>query len=207
MKRATYSYRPHPGAKFRASVINNPTPDDVAALIERARRFIARDADKRVRIVVDGAAVWDSANDQTPMPNPPTVALDTAHAFPAIVGRPGRGRPPYHPSLAALNGRRVSGVYAILEADGTVLYVGESHTGRLYDTITRHFRQWNVDPARDAQGRARGGTTYDRRRVRIAYAETPADQAQAIQYAAIQALRPRDNVNDGAAAFDVDLPV
>ncbi len=52
----------------------------------------------------------------------------------------GRGEP-YPEWLRALRGR--SGVYVIRDCDlRQVLYVGESHSGRLYETLTRHFQDW-----------------------------------------------------------------
>jgi len=129
------------------------------------------------------------------------AVLDLARAFP-VLGPDGR----YHPELRDLAGRRASGVYAILEGR-RVLYVGESHTGRLYDTITRHFRRWKIDPARDALGRRRGGTTYRRGAVRVVYRVTEADTAAALQYAEIERLDPRDNTNAAPGRDAVDLPV
>src|SRR5262245_12003108 len=42
--------------------------------------------------------------------------------------------------------RGKSGVYVIreIQRDGSseVVYVGESHSGRLYETLTRHFQAW-----------------------------------------------------------------
>ncbi len=102
----------------------------------------------------------------------------------------------YAPCLAAIRGRAVSGVYVILDPGGAVLYVGESHTGRLYDTITRHFRRWSIDPATDATGRRRGGTTYDRRRVLLIVDVLPAGDAQRVQYDLIRRMQPRDNGTD-----------
>lgn len=122
------------------------------------------------------------------------ASIAVADAFPAVQGRR------YHPHLAELRLYRASGVYAIVAPRGRVLYVGESHSGRLYDTITRHFRRWAIDPHLDAQGRRRGGTTYDRRRVSVAYLITRADEAQDHQYAEIARLRPRDNLIDGSAS-------
>lgn len=124
----------------------------------------------------------------------PTVPADTPRGW------------RYAPELAALDDGRTSGVYVIIER-GQVLYVGESHTGRLFDTITRHFRKWRVDASRDAQGRRRGGTTYNRDRVKVAWVECPAGDAQELQYKAIQRLNPRDNVNDGCSDGSCDLPV
>lgn len=138
-----------------------------------------------------------------------TQILNPAHAFNAT-----NGRGDYADALTWLRHRRESGVYALVDRRSReVLYIGESHTGRLYDTITRHFRSWRIPRGRDAQGRRYGGTMYDRNAVAIAYATTPADLAQETQYAEIQRLRPRDNELDGcgahpSAACDIDdLPV
>lgn len=120
-------------------------------------------------------------------------------AFPAV-GADGR----YHHHLAELRAYEVSGVYAIVGPRGAVLYVGESHTGRLYDTITRHFRKWRIDPENDRLGRRRGGTTYDRNAVRVVYLITEAADAQDVQYAEIQRLKPRDNTNDCQAC---EIPI
>lgn len=38
--------------------------------------------------------------------------------------------------------RNKNGAYAFRNEDGEVLYVGESHSKKLYGTITRHFQQW-----------------------------------------------------------------
>lgn len=125
----------------------------------------------------------------------PTDPLSSSASFNATAG-PGHA---YHPRLGALRDRRASGVYAIFDRETRrLLYIGESHTGRLYDTITRHFRAW--EPENDPQGRRRGGTTYDRSAVRVAVQLTTADMAQATQYAAIIMLNPRDNQVDGTAA-------
>lgn len=110
----------------------------------------------------------------------------------------------YVPALAALRSRKASGVYGILSGSQW-LYVGESHTGRLYDTITRHFRSWKLDPRTDGQGRRRGGTEYDRRQVRIVWIETAPDEAEALQYAAIGMYKPRDNSHQGTTAR-ADVP-
>lgn len=108
---------------------------------------------------------------------------------------PTNGRRRYVDALRALEGK--SGIYAIIDASSRELvYIGESHTGRLYDTITRHFRAWK--PQDDPQGRRVGGTTYDRSAVLVAWATGPADQALDAQHREIQRLGPRDNTNDGA---------
>ena len=75
---------------------------------------------------------------------------------PTLPLAPGRKRADYAPQLVKLRGRKASGVYAIFDARSRrLLYIGESHTGRLYDTITRHFRAWR--PENDPQGRRRAG--------------------------------------------------
>lgn len=112
----------------------------------------------------------------------------------------------YHPNLQAIRGLDESGVYAIIDLrTRVVLYVGESHTGRLYDTITRHFRRWKRNP-KNSQGRRRGGTTYSRFSVLLAMTITDASEAQDRQYEEIQRLNPRDNKVDGSATVE-DLPV
>lgn len=109
-------------------------------------------------------------------------------AFPAVDAQ---GQ--YHARLAELRGRAVSGVYAIIDAiTGAVCYIGESHTGRLYDTITRHFRRW-ATPKNDPSGRREGGVQYDREDVKIAFETMRADEAQDAQFRAIKAHNPTDN--------------
>lgn len=110
---------------------------------------------------------------------------------------------PYPAWLTALRG--ASGVYVLRDLARRPLYVGESHTGRLYQTITRHLQGW---------GRLKGhwigllgpqqhdpGTTYDRASVLVQAIRTPAALAVELQGRLIHRLRPRDNIV-GAA----DLP-
>lgn len=112
----------------------------------------------------------------------------------------------YAPELMALRGRRVSGVYAIVRrGSGRVLYIGESHTGRLYDTITRHFRKWRR-PKRTRGAQPRGGVTYNRAVVSFVVEVTTDQDAQAVQFACIQAFSPRDNEVDGGSVA-VEIPV
>lgn len=83
-----------------------------------------------------------------------------------------------------------NGVYMI-RSDGTgeLLYIGESHTGRLFYTVTRHMWNW--------EGRG-AGPTYSPSRVQIAV-ELIDDPHEAIdrQFELIRRLSPRDNVQDG----------
>lgn len=127
----------------------------------------------------------------------PDITINLDKAVPAVVTV--RGVPLYHHALDRLRHRKISGVYVIIDAGtGAVLYVGESHTGRLFDTITRHFRKWKIDPRQDATGRRRGGTTYSRNRVKVAWTTCRAELAVDAQAALITTLNPRDNSNGAA---------
>src|SRR6202000_2324388 len=68
----------------------------------------------------------------------------------------------------ALKGK--SGVYIIRERGflGSVLYVGESHAGRLYSTLLRHFQRWKGPTA---------GPTFAVSSVEVAVVRTPAAKA------------------------------
>jgi hypothetical protein len=94
--------------------------------------------------------------------------------------------------------RGESGVYVIREArTGQVLYVGESHTGRVYETLTRHFQEW-----RRWKGFWRGhygeghdpGLTYPRHRVEVAVRVTHPNDAIDEEARLIRRLAPRDNL-------------
>ena len=82
----------------------------------------------------------------------------------------------------------VSGVYAIASLTGVVLYVGESHTGRLRKTVARHFQVWNDQQAERP--------VYDRHQVQICWAQTaPADALETETQWMID-LEPRDNLDE-----------
>ncbi len=98
-------------------------------------------------------------------------------------------RPPYvspgrvAPWLSAIGAR--SGVYVIRSArSGRVLYVGESHTGRLRKTLLRHFQAWSGRTA---------GNTYAAADVECAVRFCPPPAAVACQNNLICRLDPRDN--------------
>lgn len=97
-------------------------------------------------------------------------------------------RPPYinrkpAPWLSDLGAR--SGVYVIRDASSRrVLYVGESHSGRLRKTLLRHFQAWSGRTA---------GPTYSPDRVEVALRFTPPPSALAAQDNLICRLSPRDN--------------
>jgi len=85
--------------------------------------------------------------------------------------------------------RNASGAYIIRNRDsGAVLYVGESHTGRLADTIKRHFYPWKDSPERVHH-------VYQRGRVEVAVRVCPPRGAIGAQSNLIHRLDPRDNGN------------
>jgi hypothetical protein len=106
---------------------------------------------------------------------------------------------PYPEWLRQLKG--VSGVYVIRERDrdGTpvVVYVGESHSDRLYDTLTRHFQDWRRYKSFWSGQYAEGhdpGLTYDRSRVEVAVKVTSPSVAVDEEARLIRRLAPRDNL-------------
>jgi hypothetical protein len=124
--------------------------------------------------------------------DPIAVALRNARLAYRPVG--GQGEP-YPDWLRRIRGS--SGVYIIRERGGPIVYVGESSTGRLYETLTRHFQQW-----RRYKGFWRGqfteghdpGLTYDRASVEVAVKVTSPDAALDEEARLIRRLRPRDNL-------------
>ena len=109
------------------------------------------------------------------------------------VGAPGE---PYPEWVRAL--RDASGVYVIRDrATGETLYVGESHTGRLYQTLTRHFQAWRRWKSwwKGQYGEGHDpGLTYPRDRVEVAVRVTSADDAIDEEARLIRRLTPRDNL-------------
>ena len=88
----------------------------------------------------------------------------------------------------------ISGVYVIREkASGIstllgmaeVLYLGESHTGRLYATLLRHFQHWTGKTA---------GPTFPVSKVEVAVVRCPASRALDLQNAMIEEYRPKLNI-------------
>ncbi len=90
--------------------------------------------------------------------------------------------------VKALKGK--SGVYLIREKSdwiifaGDVVYVGESHTDRLYSTLLRHFQHWTGKTA---------GATFAVSKVEVAVVRCPAKRALALQNSIIEEYRPRLN--------------
>jgi hypothetical protein len=88
-----------------------------------------------------------------------------------------------------------NGVYMIRSANThQVLYIGESHTGRLFYTLTRHLWDWNGEGA---------GPSYSPQFVEVAV-ELHGDPDEAIerQFELIRKLDPRDNKQDGHSLLD-----
>lgn len=133
-----------------------------------------------------------------PAKEPPSDAeLRNAGLIYRPVGATGERYPDW---LRALDGK--SGVYVIKEVqrDGSaqIVYVGESHSDRLYNTLTRHLQTWRRDKKfwRDQFG-GQGhdpGLTYRRDRVLVAARVLPPARAIAEETRLIQRLRPRDNL-------------
>jgi len=92
------------------------------------------------------------------------------------------------PWVKELKGK--SGVYLIREKKGflffagEVLYVGESHTGRLNTTLLRHFQRWTGKTA---------GATFAVSKVEVAVVRCPASHAITLQNSIIEEYRPRLN--------------
>src|ERR1044071_169672 len=122
------------------------------------------------------------------------------------IGATGR----YPDWVRALRGK--SGVYLIRERqrDGSnpVVYIGESHADRLYQTLTRHFQTWRRHK-KFWSGQYTGsqshdpGLTYNRARCTVAVRVLSPERAMAEEARLIARLRPRDNLlyqpEDGAA--------
>ena len=112
------------------------------------------------------------------------------------------------------NLRGYSGSYVIAEqrrggGGAPVVYVGESHKGKLYDTLTRHFQQWRRAKnwwAGQFGGRTDApGTTYQRGRCLVAVVLSSAEQAIELQWLLIAQLHPRDNLVEQVEEIAEDL--
>lgn len=120
----------------------------------------------------------------------------------------GHSAEPYPDWIRALKGK--SGIYVIRELDEhgapVIVYVGESHTDRLYDTLTRHLQQW-----RRWKGFWKGqygqghdpGLTYDRGAVEVATRVVSPEEAIDLEARLIRRYSPRDNIN--GQVDEVDL--
>lgn len=92
------------------------------------------------------------------------------------------------PWVRALKGK--SGCYIIREINGflffagKVLYIGESHSGRLNTTLLRHFQHWTGKTA---------GPTFPVSKIEVAIVRCPASRALDLQNALIAEYRPKLN--------------
>jgi hypothetical protein len=128
----------------------------------------------------------------------PDPALRNASLSYRPIGNTGERYPDW---IRALRGR--SGVYVIRERqrDGSnpIVYVGESHAHRLYQTLTRHFQTWRRAKKFWA-GQYTGsqshdpGLTYDRARCTVAVRVLSPERAMNEEGRLIARLRPRDNL-------------
>jgi hypothetical protein len=117
-----------------------------------------------------------------------------------LVYRPvGTRGEPYPEWLRKLKGS--SGVYVIRErgrnGEPVTVYVGESHSGRIYETLSRHFQSWRRWKGfwRDQFGEGHDpGLTYARDRVDVAVRITAPSKAIDEEARLIARLRPRDNL-------------
>lgn len=115
--------------------------------------------------------------------------------FREIGGHPGDRYPEW---IASITGK--SGVYVIKSKRGRILYVGESHTGRLKATLVRHFQRWKRDKLNKftkTDWSRTTGQVYDRGDCLVWLHPCRKDMAQKLQYVLIQQLNPRDNSVDG----------
>lgn len=93
----------------------------------------------------------------------------------------------------------------MIREGGKVVYVDESHTGNLYQTLTRHFQGWNryKNFWKGQYGEGHDpGLVYLRASVEVAVRELPATRAIEEEAVLIRRLRPRDNLVEHPA----DLP-
>ena len=91
--------------------------------------------------------------------------------------------------------RNQSGAYVIRRrSNHEILYIGESHTGRLATTIKRHFYKWT-------DGTGRDHVVLDPSAVEVAVRLTPRTAAVGAQNNLIQRLRPSENVQGNEDPF------
>ena len=143
-----------------------------------------------------------ASHDLRSTPRTLDTASDSEVRNAALKYRPvGGSGEPYPDWVRMLDGK--SGVYIFRETqnDGTteIVYVGQSSTGRLYQTLTRHFQTWRR-AKKFWTGQYTGsqshdpGLTYDRERITVAVRVLPATRALAEEARLIARLRPRDNL-------------
>lgn len=87
--------------------------------------------------------------------------------------------------LAGVNGVYVIRTKRTPAAVPLVVYVGESHTNNLRETMQRHFQDWNGKTA---------GPTFDPTKHQVAFEVLPSAEAIARQNELIRRLRPTRNL-------------
>ena len=105
--------------------------------------------------------------------------------------KPYDGRGNVQPWVKTLGGK--SGVY-IIKMDGQIVYIGESHSGKLRKTLLRHFQNWTGKTS---------GNTYPKTKVEVAIVRCPASAAVATQDAMIIEFSPRDNIQGKPSFWDL----
>lgn len=84
--------------------------------------------------------------------------------------------------------RGFCGVYRIRDASsGEMLYIGESHSHRLYETLLRHFSAWRNNESR----------TFAREEVQVSVRLCDPHEAAEMQFDALRKWPTRFNVYDG----------
>ncbi len=130
---------------------------------------------------------WEVVGD----PRGATVARNASFNYRRI-GASGEAYPQWVRDL-----KQKAGVYVIRDAESAeIVYVGSS-TGRLYDTLTRHFQTWRRYKGFWKGQYAEGhdpGLTYERDSVEVAVRVTRPDDALDEESRLIHRLRPRDNL-------------
>jgi hypothetical protein len=117
------------------------------------------------------------------------------------IGNAGESYPNWVRDLRGKSGAYAIRVRHLIFKTTTVVYVGESHTGNLYKTLTRHFARWNrgkkwwVGAYRPQQSDP--GHTYDRGDCEVMVFVGTKAEAVAKQAKWIAELKPRDNLVDG----------
>lgn len=97
------------------------------------------------------------------------------------------------------------GAYAIRWADtGDVLYVGESHSGQLRKTLTRHLQAWKTPHWFDEMSGRGEDLSYPREDVEVAVWLSDCRDGQDLQVELICELQPRDNTYDTECEGDAD---
>jgi hypothetical protein len=97
------------------------------------------------------------------------------------------------------------GAYAIRWTDtGEVVYVGESHSGHLRKTLTRHLQAWQTPHWFDEMSGRGEDLSYPREEVEVAVWLSNCSDAQELQVELICELQPRDNTYGTECEGDVD---